>query len=162
MVKPVPEGYSTITPQLVINGAAAAIDFYQRAFGAVELGRMSSPDGSVMHSELRLGGSMLFVADEFGDPLVRAPESLGASSASLYLYVEDVDAVFRRAVEAGALPTMAVQTMFWGDRMGQVRDPWGHVWDLATRVEEVPPEELERRQAEWFAQADSPPSEDDD
>jgi PhnB protein len=152
MVRPIPEGYATVTAQLVVAGAAEAIEFYRQAFGAQELSRMDAPDGRVLHSELRLGSSMLFVADEFEDPLSRAPGSLGATSVSLYLYVEDVDAVFRQAVQAGALPTMAVQTMFWGDRLGQVRDPWGHVWDLASRVEEVPPEELASRQAQWFAE----------
>jgi PhnB protein len=158
-VSPIPEGYHTITSNLVVRGGEKAIEFYKKAFGAEEIGRMYAPDGkTIAHAELAIGDSRLFVTDEFPAFGNRSPESLGGNSSSLYLYVEDADAAFRKAVGAGAKMKMPVETMFWGDRMGSVTDPFGHDWSIATRVEDVPPEELERRGAEFFKQMRDRPS----
>jgi uncharacterized glyoxalase superfamily protein PhnB len=144
-VKPVPEGFHTITPHLVIKGAAKAIDFYKKAFGAVEVVRMPMPDGqTLMHAELKIGDSYLFLADEFPG-MNRSPQSLGGSGTTLHLYVEDADAVFNRAVAAGATVQMPLTDMFWGDRYGKLADPFGHEWSVATHKEDVPPEEMSKR-----------------
>ena len=146
-VRPVPEGYHSLTPALVVHNAAEAIEFYKRAFGARELGRMTAPDGQhIWHAELQIGDSRLMLGDEFpemGD--YRAPKSLGGTTASLHIYVEDADAAFQRAVEAGATVTMPLMDAFWGDRYGKVTDPFGHQWGIATRQEEVSEEEMQRR-----------------
>ncbi len=151
-VTPIPEGYHTVTPYLVVDGAAEAIEFYKRAFGAQELFRMASPDGqAVWHAEIQIGDSRLMLGDEFpemGD--YRAPKSLGGTTASLHIYVEDADAAFQRAVEAGATVSMPLEDAFWGDRYGKVTDPFGHQWGIATRQEEVSEEEMQRR-AQAFA-----------
>ncbi|MGA8753730.1 MAG: VOC family protein [Candidatus Deferrimicrobium sp.] len=151
-VKPIPEGYHSITPHLTVRGAARAIDFYRRAFGAEELGRMHGPDGkTVMHAELKIGDSRFFLADEVpGTDCQRSPQTLGGSPAGIYLYVRDVDEMFRKAVNAGATVKRPLEDMFWGDRTGSVLDPFGHTWDLATRREDVPPEEMKRRGEEFF------------
>jgi len=150
-VKPIPEGYHSITPYLTVRGADRAIDFYRRAFGAEELGRMHGPDGkTVMHAELKIGDSRLFLGDEVPGMECRSPETLGGSPTGIYLYVRDVDETFRNAVAAGAAVKRPVQDMFWGDRTGSLQDPFGHIWDLATRREDVPPEEMKRRGAEFF------------
>ena len=146
-VKPIPEGYHTATPYLIIKNAARAIDFYKKAFGATEHMRMADPSGRVMHAEIQIGDSRIMIADEFPEMGARSPESLGGSPVSIFLYVEDVDDVFRRAVAAGAKPTLTPQQMFWGDRYAKISDPFGHHWQIATRVEDVPPEEMERRMA---------------
>ena len=145
--RPVPEGYHTLTPGLVVHNAAEAIEFYKRAFGARELGRMSAPDGqTIWHAELQIGDSRLMLGDEFPDMGdVRAPKSLGGTASSLHIYVEDADAAFQRAVEAGATVSMPVMDAFWGDRYGKVTDPFGHQWGIATRQEEVSDEEMQRR-----------------
>ena len=150
--RPVPEGYHSLTPGLVVHNAAEAIEFYKRAFGAQELGRMSAPDGqTVWHAELQIGDSRLMLGDECPDMAdVRAPKSLGGTASSLHIYVEDADAVFQRAVEAGATVTMPPMDAFWGDRYGKVNDPFGHQWGIATRQEEVSDEEMQRR-AEAYA-----------
>ncbi|HJT78638.1 MAG TPA: VOC family protein [Gemmataceae bacterium] len=149
-VRSVPEGYHTLTPHLVVRGAAAAIDFYKQAFGATEICRHVGPDGqSLMHAQLRIGDSLLFLADEF--PQCRSPQALGGSPVTLALYVEDCDAVFKRAVAAGATVRMPLADMFWGDRYGCLIDPFGHVWSVATHKEDVPPEELARRAQAAFA-----------
>lgn len=150
-VKPIPEGYHTITPFLTVRGADRAIDFYRRAFGAEELGRMHGPDGkTVMHAELKIGNSRFFLCDEVPGMDCRSPETLGGSPTGIYLYVRDVDAAFRRAVDAGANVKRPLEDMFWGDRTGSVLDPFGYTWDLATRREEVSPEEMKRRGEEFF------------
>ena len=158
-VAPIPEGYHTITSYLTVRGGEKAIEFYKKAFGAEEIGRMYGPDGkTITHAELRIGDSRLFLGDEipaFGN---RSPESLGGCGCSLYLYVEDADAVFKRAVGAGAKMKGPVVDMFWGDRCGAVTDPFGHEWSIATRKEEVPPEELKRRGEEFFKQMGGKPS----
>lgn len=151
-VRPIPEGYHSITPALTVDNAAAAIDFYARAFGAQELYRMSSPDGrGIWHAELQIGDSRLMLGDEFPDMAdACSPKNVGNTTGSLHLYVEDADALFQRAVEAGATPTMPMSNTFWGDRYGKVMDPFGHIWGLSTHVEDVSEEEMARR-AEAFA-----------
>jgi PhnB protein len=150
-VKPIPAGYHAITPHLTVRGADRAIDFYRRAFGAEELSRMVGPDGkTVMHAELKIGDSRFFLADEAPGMEGRSPETLGGSPAAIYLYVRNVDEVFRKAVDAGATVKRPLTDMFWGDRTGSVLDPFGHTWDLATHREEVPPEEMKRRGEEFF------------
>ncbi len=151
--KPVPEGMHTVTPHLVVRGAAKAIDFYKQAFGAEELGRSATPDGRIMHAAIRVGDSVIFLADEFtemGGP--KAPEP-GKSPVTLHLYLSDVDASFDRAVRAGANVKTPVADMFWGDRYGQVTDPFGHTWSLATHKEDLSREEADRRGREFFAKA---------
>ena len=150
-VKPIPEGYHSITPMLTVRYAAQAIDFYRRAFGAEEIGRMHGPDGkTVMHAELKIGNSRLFLCDEVPEMECRSPETLGGSPTGIYLYVRDVDETFRKAVDAGATVKRPLEDMFWGDRNGSVVDPFGHSWDLATHREDVPPEEMKRRGEEFF------------
>jgi PhnB protein len=151
-VKPVPEGFHTVTPGVVASPAAAAIDFYKKAFGAQELSRMPGPDGKrIMHAEIKIGDSVLFVHDEWPGSGCMAPASLKGTTMSLFLYVEDVDAAFQKAVAAGATAVMPPADMFWGDRFGKVSDPFGHQWGLATHIEDVPPEEMGRRAQEWMA-----------
>ena len=150
-VKPIPEGYHSITPMLTVRYADRAIDFYRRAFGAKEHGRMNGPDGKlVMHAELQIGNSRFFLCDEVPEMECRSPETLGGSPTGIYLYVRDVDEAFRKAVEAGATVKRPLEDMFWGDRTGSVVDPYGHTWDLATRREDVSPEEMNRRGKEFF------------
>jgi len=149
---PVPEGFHTVTPHLIIQGAAGAIDFYQRAFGAEEVCRMPGPDGAtVMHAELKIGDSMLMLCDEFPQMGSRSPGTLGGTPVTIHLYVPDAEAVVARAAEAGAEVTMPVQDMFWGDRYGRLRDPFGHEWAVATHVEDLTPEEIGKRAAAAFA-----------
>jgi PhnB protein len=150
-VRPIPEGYHSVTPALLVRGAAQAIDFYTRAFGARELGRMPAPDAQrVWHAELQIGDARLMLADEFPEMGGHAPESLGGTPVSLYLYVEDADATVQRAVDAGATVIEPPMDAFWGDRYGRIKDPFGHEWNVATHVEDVSEEEM-RRRAEAFA-----------
>jgi len=144
-VKPVPEGYHTVTPYLIIDGAAAAIEFYTKTFGAQELFRMPEPSGKIGHAELMIGDSHIMLADEFPDMGYRSPRSLGGSPVNIMLYLENVDAVVERAVAAGAKVQRPVQDQFYGDRSGQLEDPFGHIWTVATHVEDVPPDEMEKR-----------------
>lgn len=146
-VKPIPEGYGSVTPYLIVNGAARAIEFYREAFGAVETFRMEGPDGRVGHAEIRIGDSHVMLADEHPERGARGPQTFGGSPISLVLYVEDVDAVVNRAVEAGAKLTRPVANQFYGDRTGGVEDPFGHAWYVATHVEDVPEEEMRKRAA---------------
>jgi len=149
-VRPIPEGYHSISPALTCKDAARAIDFYKQAFGATEINRMPGPGGAIMHAELRIGDSVIFLSDEW--PGMSAAPTPGAlQSSSLFLYTDDVDAVFNRAVAAGAKVDMAVSDMFWGDRYGKVTDPFGHHWGVATHIEDVAPNEVARRSAEWTA-----------
>ncbi len=144
-VKPVPEGYRTVTPYLAVDDAAAAIEYYKKAFGAKERGRMEAPGGKVGHAELEIGDSLVMLSDALPGFATRPPTELGGTSASIFLYVEDVDAVVKRAIDAGAEIATEVADQFWGDRFGSVRDPYGHVWGVATHVEDVPPEEMAER-----------------
>jgi len=146
-VRPIPAGYHTATPYLIINGATRAIEFYQQAFGAIELLRFEAPDGKVGHAEIRIGDSPLMLADEFPEMGARSPQSLGGSPVSILLYVEDVDAMVSQAVAAGAEIQRPVEDKFYGDRMGSVVDPFGHVWHIGTHKEDVPLDEMKRREA---------------
>jgi PhnB protein len=151
-VQPVPEGYHTVTPYLAVENAAEAIDFYQRAFGAKERVRMSGPGDSIMHAELEIGDSLVMLSDPFPQASTTPPKELGGTSVSIMAYVEDIDAVYKQAVEAGATSLMEPDDMFWGDRFGSVQDPFGHSWTIATHVEDVEPEEMQRRSEEFMAQ----------
>ncbi len=151
-VKPIPEGFNTITPHIVCKNASAAIDFYKKAFGAEEIVRMPGPDGkSVMHAELKIGNSRLMLGEEFSDKCT-SPQTLGGSPVTIHLYVENADAAFQRAVKAGATVTMPLMDAFWGDRYGQLTDPFGHVWSIATHMHDYSPEEMEKKMKEAFAQ----------
>ena len=152
MAQPVPEGYSTLTPYLAVEDASAAIDFYRRAFGAKERARMSGPGDSVMHAELEIGDSLLMLSDPFPQASTKPPKELGGTSVSIMAYVEDVDSLYKQAVDAGATSLMEPDDMFWGDRFASVQDPFGHSWTIATHVEDVEPDEMQRRAEEWQAQ----------
>ena len=139
-VKPTPSGYHSVTPSLVVQGAGEAIDFYVKAFGAVEHGhRMAMPDGRIGHAEIRIGDSLLHVADEFPEFGIRSPLAIGGSGVTLHAYFDDVDAVFAQAVEAGATVKLPLEDAFWGDRYGKVTDPFGHEWAIATHIESISP-----------------------
>jgi PhnB protein len=144
-VKPIPDGYPTVSPYLTVDGAADAIAYYKKAFGAKERVRMNAPDGKIGHAELDIGDSIVMLSDAFPQGSTRPPTELGGTSVSVFLYVEDVDAVVNRAVDAGATVTMEVADQFWGDRFGSITDPFGHSWSLATHVEDVTPEEVAER-----------------
>jgi PhnB protein len=147
-VKAIPEGYYSLTPYLVIKGAAKAIEFYKKAFGAEETVRMPGPDGGVMHAELKIGNAVLMLADENPERGFFSPSTRGGSTSSVMLYTEDVDATFKQAVAAGAKADMPPADMFWGDRMGNLTDPFGHTWAIATHKEDVSEEEMGRRMQE--------------
>jgi PhnB protein len=144
-VKPIPEGYRTITPYLAVDGAAEAIEYYKKAFGAKERGRMDVPGGKIGHAELEIGDSLVMLSDALPQFSTRSPKELGGTSVSVHMYVEDVDAVVKQAIEAGATVTAEVADQFWGDRFGLVQDPFGHQWTISTHVEDVPPEEMAER-----------------
>jgi PhnB protein len=144
-VKPIPEGYHSVTPYLIVRGAAAAIDYYTKAFGAKELFRFPAPDGKIGHAEIKIGDAPIMIADEYPDMGYNGPQSLGGSAVSLMIYVEDVDTVFNRAVESGGTVKEALQDKFYGDRIGTLVDPFGHIWHVATHKEDVSMEEMERR-----------------
>jgi PhnB protein len=145
MAQAVPEGYHTITPYLEVDDAEAAIDFYGRAFGARERTRMQGPDGKIAHAELEIGDSVVMLSDPFPQFVTKNPKELGGTSVGIFMYVENVDDLFQRAVDAGASSTMEPQDQFWGDRYASVTDPYGHAWQIATHVEDVPPEEMAER-----------------
>jgi PhnB protein len=151
-VKPIPDGYHSVTPYLIVNDGARAIDFYKQAFGAVETVRMGGPNGKIGHAEIRIGDSNVMLADESPDMGHRSAQSIGATPVSLVLYVENVDAQFKQAIAAGAKELRAVEDQFYGDRMGTLVDPFGHVWSLGTHTEDVSPEEMKRRMEEMMAQ----------
>lgn len=144
-VKPIPEGYHSVTPYLIVKGAAGAIEFYKKAFGATELMRMAQPDGTIGHAEIKIGDSPIMLAEEVPEMGARSPQSLGGSPVSILLYVEDVDALFSQAVAAGAKVLRPVKDQFYGDRSGGVTDPFGHVWYIATHKEDLSPDELDKR-----------------
>ena len=152
-VRSIPEGFHTLTPSLVVHDARKAIEFYKKAFGAEEVMVMRTPDGQhIMHSELKIGNSRIFVNDEFPGWHIQSPRSLKGSTTVVHIYAEDVDAAFDRAVKAGAKATMPVADMFWGDRYGSLTDPFGHSWGIATHKEDPTPEEIGRRAKAWFEQ----------
>ena len=144
-VSPIPEGYHSITPYLVMKNAAAAIEFYKKAFGAVELFRMPAPGGKVGHAEIKIGDSPVMLADEYPDMGFKGPESLGGTPVILMIYVNDVDKIYPQAIAAGGKELRPLQTQFYGDRSGTLSDPFGHVWTICTHVEDVPEEELAKR-----------------
>ncbi len=146
-VKPIPDGYHSVTPYLIINGAARALEFYKKVFGATEMFRFDGPNGTLAHAEIKVGDSVIMLADEQGDMGFRGPRSIGGSPVGIMLYVDDVDRIFNRAVAEGASVTQPLEDKFYGDRSGTVVDPFGHVWTIATHKEDVSPEEMERRMA---------------
>ncbi|HKN23573.1 MAG TPA: VOC family protein [Candidatus Acidoferrum sp.] len=150
-VRAIPEGYHSLTPTLVCKGAARAIEFYKEVFHAKEITRMPGPGGAIMHAELQIGDSKLMLSDEFPG-MATAPGPNPVTSSAIFLYTDNVDAMFDRAVKAGAKAEMPLQNQFWGDRYGKIRDPFGHQWGLAQHVEDVAPAEMERRSKEWTAQ----------
>ena len=145
MVKPIPEGYPRVTPYLIVDGASAAIDFYRDVLGATERMRMAAPDDKLGHAELEIGDSLIMLADEAPDMGALGPKSVGGTPVTVHVYVEDADAVFERAVDAGAKALRQIEDRFYGDRSGEFEDPFGHHWSVATHVEDVPPEEMEKR-----------------
>ncbi|HEY7608776.1 MAG TPA: VOC family protein [Alphaproteobacteria bacterium] len=151
--KGIPEGFGTVTAHLVIEGAADAMDFYKRAFGAEELGRMPMPDDQrLMHGLMKLGDTMLMLVDAFEEYGAKGPKALGGSPVTLHVYVPDADAAFQQALDAGCTVAMPLADMFWGDRYGKVRDPFGHEWSIATKIRDMTPEEMEEAQKAAFAQ----------
>jgi PhnB protein len=151
--KPIPDGYHSINSYIAVDGAAQAIEFYKQAFDAKERMRMPAPDDKVGHAELEIGDSVIMLADPFPQSTCRPPKELGGTSAGLFLYVEDVDTVFKQAVDAGASVTQELQDMFWGDRYGKLADPFGHEWQLATHKEDLSEEEMAARAEEAMAGA---------
>jgi len=147
MVKPIPEGYHSVTPYLILKGAGRAIEFYKRAFGATELFRMDGSNGKIGHAEMRIGNSTIMLADEHPEVDARSPETIGGTAVSLLLYVENVDQVFERAMKEGGKLERPLEDKFYGDRMGCITDPFGHKWYLATHIEDVSPEEMKKRAA---------------
>jgi PhnB protein len=147
-VQPIPEGYPRVTPYLNVDGAADAIDFYCKVLGATERMRLDGPGGKIAHAEIDLGGSVIMLADEFAEMGNKSPGTLGGTPVSLMVYVEDVDAIYGAAIAAGATEIQPIEDKFYGDRSGMFKDPWGHEWTVATHVEDVSEEEMERRMAE--------------
>ena len=152
-VKPIPDNFHSLTPNLVCRNAAQAIEFYKAVFGATELMRMPGPGGKIMHAELQIGDSRLFVNDSMAKSMPTGPEPGASNPMYLHVYVEDVDTIFNRAIEGGARVDMPLQDMFWGARYGKLTDPFGQQWGIATHKEDVAPEEMKRRQDAFFAKA---------
>ncbi len=150
-VKPVPEGFHSVTPYLAVQDGAQAIDFYKRAFGAKEVMRMSGPDGKVSHAEIKIGDSILMLGASPAGNEVRAPQPMGPSTVSIFLYLDNVDSTFQQALSAGAKQTQPLTDMFWGDRYGRLTDPFGHSWSLGQHIEDVAPAEMEKRAKEAMA-----------
>ncbi len=151
-VKPIPDGYHSVTPYLMIKGAAEAIDFYKQAFDAIEIFRLSHPNGQIGHAEIKIGDSSIMLADPCEQGAFRPPLALGGSSVGLHIYVEDSDAQFAQAVRAGAKEIKPVQDQFYGDRTGTLEDPYGHIWFIATHKEDIAPEEINKRAEALFQQ----------
>jgi PhnB protein len=152
-VKPVPEGYHSVTPYLFIKGAASAIEFYKSVFGATEIMRMTGPDGKVGHSEIKIGDSTIMLADENPQAGARSPQTIGGTAVSMHVYVPNVDGVVQKAVDGGAKLARPVKDQFYGDRSGTLIDPFGHMWNVATHIEDVTPEEIEKRAAAAMSQS---------
>jgi PhnB protein len=150
-VNPIPEGYPRVTPYLHVDGAEGAIEFYTEVLGGQERMRMPGPEGRIGHAEIAVGNAVIMLADEFPEMGVLGPKSVGGTPVTLHVYVEDVDAAFQAALSRGATEVSAVENQFYGDRSGQFEDPWGHRWNVASHVEDVPPEEMEKRAAEAMA-----------
>ncbi len=155
-VSPIPKEYHSLTPSIVVKNCAEALEFYKKAFGAKERGRHYLPDGkTVMHAELKIGDSVLMLSDEMPQMQCLSPQTVGGASSSLYVYVSNVDRVFDQALKAGATPTMPVMDAFWGDRMGALTDPYGHMWSFATRKKNLTKKQMEKAGKEWFASMQS-------
>jgi PhnB protein len=152
-VKPIPDGYHTLTPFLTVRDASRAIEFYKAAFGATERGVAKSPDGKVMHAELKIGDSIIMLSDEFPEFGSLSPQSIGGSGMGLHIYLDGVDAAFDRAVKAGAQVEMPVMDQFWGDRYGRLKDPFGHKWSIGTHVKDLSMDEMKEAMDEAFAKA---------
>jgi len=150
-VKPIPDGYHSVTPYLILSDAGDAIEFYKKALGAAEVFRMPTPDGKIGHAEIRIGNSNIMLADEYPDMGYVSPTALGGTPVSILLYVENADRLYDRAVKAGATVIKPIADQFYGDRSGTVKDPFGHVWTIATHIEDVSPEEMNRRFEEMTA-----------
>ena len=146
-VKPIPEGYHSVTPYLIIKGAAEAIEYYKKSFGATELFRMPTPDGKIGHAELKIGDSPIMLSDEHPDLGHVGPQTLGGTSVGIMIYVDDVDTIYKRAISGGGQEIKPLQDQFYGDRSGTLKDPFGHMWTVATHVEDVAPEEMQKRMA---------------
>ena len=155
MTKPIPEGFHSVTPHLVIKDCANALEFYKKALDANEVYRSKMPDGRIMHAMIQVGDSFVMMADEFPDMGAVGPSTLGGTSTALHIYTDDADKLFTQAVEAGATPIMPLNDMFWGDRYGQIQDPYGHRWAIAKHIKDVTPEEMEKAAKEFFANKDS-------
>lgn len=151
MAKPIPEGFHSVTPSIFLDGCREAIEWYKRALGAQEVFCMSGPDGKVMHAEIRIGTSIVMLSDANPAWGAHSPKELKGRASQLYLYTEDVDATFQRALDAGATSTSPVQDMFWGDRMGNLCDPFGHHWGIATHTQDLTPEEIDKGREAWMA-----------
>lgn len=157
-VNPIPAGYHTATPYLTVNDCARAIEFYKKAFGAQELMRMAGPAGKIGHAEIKIGDSVIMMSDEMPGGGNQAPNSLGGTTAGIFLYVTDVDVSYKQAVDAGAKADMPPADMFWGDRFGKLTDPFGHSWSMATHKEDVAPDEMRKRMQEQMAKMAQQPN----
>jgi PhnB protein len=152
-VSPIPQGYHSITPYLFIQGASSAIDYYKKVFGAEERMRMPGPDGRVMHAELQIGDSIVMLADENPEMGAKSPKTIGGAASSLHVYVRDVDTTTQKAVDGGGQLVRPVKNQFYGDRSGSIIDPFGHLWSIATHIEDVSPEEMKKRMAKMATQS---------
>ena len=153
MVKPIPDGHHSITPTITVKGASSAIEFYKKAFGAQELSRFPGPDGiTIMHAEIKIGDSLIMLNDEYPAMGCKSPQSVGGATGGLFLYVQDADDTFNKAVSAGAKPQMPMMDAFWGDRFGSIIDPYGHVWSIATRKKDMTHDELRKAGEEFMKQ----------
>ena len=150
MTEPIPEGFTTVTASLTVKEASKAIEFYKKAFDAKELNRFPGPDGKIMHAEIKIGNSIVMLNDEIPDMNCKSPQSIGGTGSSIFLYVNDADATFNKAVSVGAKPQMPLMDAFWGDRFGSIEDPFGHVWSIATRKKDMTPEEMLKAGQEEF------------
>lgn len=144
-VKPIPDDYRTVTPYLSISSAKDAIEFYKLAFGATEIFRLNTPTGDIAHAEIKIGDSVIMLAEPCEDSPIPSPDTLGGSTVAVHLYVDDVDAMFEQAIDAGALDIKSVEDQFYGDRMGTLKDPFGHIWFVSTHIEDLTPEEIQQR-----------------
>jgi PhnB protein len=151
-VKPIPDGYHSVTPYLIVSGAAKALDFYKQAFNAEERMRMPGPGGKIMHAEIQIGDSMIMLSEEFPEMGAKSPQTIGGSPVGICLYVQNVDAMFKQALAAGAKEERPVKDQFYGDRSGTLRDPFGHQWTIATHKEDLTPEQMEQRATEFMKQ----------
>jgi len=151
MIKPVPDGFGTITPHIVVNEAEKAIEFYKKAFGAQEISKAKGPTGKIIHAMVRIGDSLLMLNDEFPENKVVGPNALGGTPFALHIYTDDPDKMYKQAVGAGAIEIMPISDMFWGDRYGQIQDPFGHRWAIAAHVKDMSPEQMKQATKEYFA-----------